>query len=215
MKFFLWYCAALLLGAMCWTGHAATITGQLAQDSNHIGIQISPTAQLWDNTANAKTITNLALTSNVVTLTTSAPHSYIVGQRVVVAALTGPTLFADCNGTFVITVVGSSTTFSYAFTHANITTGAATGTTTAYYLSPVPTGTTQITLVFPAKAYALVIIPTAATDATWSYTTSGGIGGLFPLFQNVGNQIPGVEGDVVYIQRTTTTPLAFLFACGK
>lgn len=186
----------------------------LTQDSQAKDIQLAATAQLWDGSALSKTANNLALTSNVVTITTSAAHGYAVGQRVTVT-LTGPTPFSDVNGTFVITVVGSSTTFSYAFMHANISTGAATGSTVAYQLSPTPTGTTQVTFVFPQGAFGMVIIPLDATDATMSYTTSGGIGGTFPLYQNVANFIAGTEGDTVYIQRTTTTKLAFLFAMGK
>ncbi len=203
----------LALVLLCASAHAATvtITGALAKDSNYNAIQVSPAAQLWDGTALAATISNVALTSNVVTVTTAAVHGYAVGQRVTVAAVTNTAI----NGTYVIASVPTTSTFTYALTHANITTGADTGTTTAYFLSPIPTGTTQITLVFPTKSYALIIIPTAATDATFSYTTSGGIGGTFPLFQNVSNLVPGIAGDTVYIQRTSTTPLAFIFAMGK
>lgn len=188
--------------------------GTLQRDANMQSVQVSPTSQLWDNTASAATITNLALTSNVVTIT--ATHNFAVGQRVTIALLTGPTLFADCNGTFVIASVSTTVSFTYAFTHANISTGAATGTATANYLSPVPTGTSQIALTFPAKAIALIIVPTVSvTDCTYSYTTSGGIGGTFHAFTGVSNVISGTGGDVVFIQRGTTTPLDFQFACTK
>ncbi len=191
------------------------LSTSMTRDSQLNAIQVSPTAQLWDGTALAATISNLALTSNVVTITTSATDNYAIGQRVTIAMATGPTLFADCNGTFVIASTPSGTTFTYAFTHADIVTGAATGTSTTYQLSPIPTGTNQQKFVFPTGSFALIIDPTAANDATMSYTTGGGIGGLFPLNQGTANVISGTEGDIVYIQRTTTTPLSFQFAMGK
>ena len=71
----------------------------------------------------AATISNVALTSNVVTVTTSAPHGFVAGQWVNVAAVTNTAI----NGTFPIASV-TSTTFTYALTHANIASGADTGT---------------------------------------------------------------------------------------
>lgn len=195
---------------------ARNLTASQIKDSNSQVIQQAPAAQLWDGLASSKSISNLVLTSNVATITTSAAHGYATGQRVVITLLTGPTNYADVSGTYVIASTPSSTTFTVAKTHANITTGAATGSTVAYNLSPIPTGTTEQTLVFPGGSFALVIIPTAnVTDCTFSYTSGGGIGGTFPLYANTANVICGVEGDTVYIQRTTTTPLAFQFAQGK
>jgi hypothetical protein len=68
------------------------------------------------------TITNKALTTNVATLTTSATHALIVGDRVVVTGVD-----ATFNGTYTVTAV-TGTTFSYAKTAANVVSGAATGT---------------------------------------------------------------------------------------
>lgn len=193
-------------------------TGALQVDSANHEIQSPCGYSLIDNTANAKAITTLALTSNVVTVTTAA-HSYVVGQQVTIALLTGPTLFADCNGSFIIATVPGGTTFTYALTHANIGSGAATGTTTAYMCSPMPTATTTIALVFPPKAIHLTVLPTAAGDAVLSKTSTGIItqtgtytnGGNFLLAQNVATGINGVEGDTVYVIRTTTTPIHFAF----
>lgn len=70
----------------------------------------------------AKTISNKALTSNVATLTTSAAHGYAVGYSVTVSGVGAP-----FDGTYTITAVPSSTTFSYAKTNANVTSAAATG----------------------------------------------------------------------------------------
>jgi hypothetical protein len=68
------------------------------------------------------TITNKALTSNVATLTTSAGHNYRAGDVVVVTGVD-----STFNGTYSITAVPTSTTFTYAKTNANISSAAATG----------------------------------------------------------------------------------------
>ena len=71
----------------------------------------------------SNTISNVALTTNVVTITTGTAHGFINGQTVAVAAVTNTAV----NGSFVITVV-DATNFTYALTHADILTGADTGT---------------------------------------------------------------------------------------
>jgi N4-gp56 family major capsid protein len=72
------------------------------------------------------TITNVALTSNVATITTAVAHGLGVGQVVTVAAVTATTL----NGTFTIASVPTTTTFTYALTATNVTSAADTGTVT-------------------------------------------------------------------------------------
>jgi hypothetical protein len=73
---------------------------------------------------NSKTISNVARTSNVVTITTSAAHSFAAGNTVVVTATTN----TGINGTFTIVDVPTTTTFTYVKTGTNITSGADTGT---------------------------------------------------------------------------------------
>jgi hypothetical protein len=70
-------------------------------------------------------VTNKALTSDVATLTTAVAHGLGVGQVVTVSGV--DSVF---NGTYAITVVGSTTTFSYAKVNANVGSIAATGTVT-------------------------------------------------------------------------------------
>ena len=70
-------------------------------------------------------VTNKELTSNVATLTTAVAHGLGVGQVVTVSGVD-----STFNGTYTITVVGSTTTFSYAKTATNVTSVAATGTVT-------------------------------------------------------------------------------------
>ena len=69
-----------------------------------------------------KTVSNKALTSNVATLTTSATHTYLAGDIVVVSGVD-----ATFNGTYNIIDVPTTTTFTYAKTAANVTSAAASG----------------------------------------------------------------------------------------
>jgi hypothetical protein len=73
----------------------------------------------------AATVNNKALTTNVATLTTAAVHGLTAGQVVVVAGVD-----ATFNGTWLIASVPTTTTFTYAVTHADVGTAAATGTAT-------------------------------------------------------------------------------------
>jgi hypothetical protein len=72
------------------------------------------------------TVTNKALTSNVATLTTSAAHGFAIGMEIVVAGVD-----ATFNGTYTISTVPTTTTFTYAKTATNVTSTAATGTVTS------------------------------------------------------------------------------------
>ena len=80
----------------------------------------------------SKTISNVARTSNVTTITTSAVHGYSEGDSVTVTAVTNTSV----NGTFTITTVPTTTTFTYANTGTNIISGADTGTVTFAYVTP-------------------------------------------------------------------------------
>jgi hypothetical protein len=70
-----------------------------------------------------RTISNVALTSNVVTITTSAAHGYLVNDSVTVTATTQTTV----NGTYIIASVPTSTTFTYAKTASDIPSTSDTG----------------------------------------------------------------------------------------
>ena len=70
-------------------------------------------------------VTNKVLVSNVATLTTAAPHTYLVGDWVVVTDVD-----ATFNGTYQITVA-SGTDFSFAKTAANVTSTAVSPTGSA------------------------------------------------------------------------------------
>lgn len=68
-------------------------------------------------------VTNKALTSNVATITTSTAHGLTTGDSVVVSI--GDTTF---DGTYTVASTPTTTTFTYAKTHANVTSASATGT---------------------------------------------------------------------------------------
>jgi N4-gp56 family major capsid protein len=74
----------------------------------------------------ARTITTVALTSNVATVTTSTNHGFDVGDVVVVDASN-----AVFDGEFTVASVPTATTFTYAKTNANVSSEANTGTVTA------------------------------------------------------------------------------------
>jgi hypothetical protein len=70
-----------------------------------------------------------ARSGTTATITTSAEHSVAVGDSVTIALATGPTGFAALNGTWTVTTVPSTTTFTFTtVTSGTITSGAATGT---------------------------------------------------------------------------------------
>lgn len=69
-----------------------------------------------DNGITRATLITRARTSNVTTLTTTGAHGFQVGEQVKVTGLADATM----NGTFIITAVPSTTTFSYANAGANV-----------------------------------------------------------------------------------------------
>ena len=75
-------------------------------------------------------ISNKALTSNVATLTTSAAHGLCTGMEIVITGVD-----ATFNGTYTITGVPTTTTFTYAKTAADVASAA---------VSPVGTGVAEV-----------------------------------------------------------------------
>lgn len=73
----------------------------------------------------AATVSNKALTTNVATITTSAPHGFVTGQTVRVNSVD-----ATFDGVFPITGTPLTTTFTYALVHADVVSAAASGTAT-------------------------------------------------------------------------------------
>jgi hypothetical protein len=104
-----------------WTQSGNTYDGVLLHDDGDID-KVFPII--------TASVTNKALTSNVATLTTAAAHGFAVGFEVVVTGVD-----ATFNGTYTITTVPTSVTFTYAKTAANVVSAA---------VSPAGTATSEI-----------------------------------------------------------------------
>lgn len=133
------------------------------------------------------TLSNVALTSNVVTLTTAADHGFLVGESVVIAALVNgsgsASADASVNGTYTITAVPSSTTFRFAKTASNITT------------HTVSAGTATVTKVANASNSGLVV---AQGTATGTSTTKGSsVNFTVERYQDAST--PGIAGSSGYV----------------
>jgi hypothetical protein len=72
-------------------------------------------------------VSNKALTSNVATLTTSSAHGFAVGMEITVSGVD-----STFNGTYTISTVPTTTTFTYAKTASNVASQAATGSVYSY-----------------------------------------------------------------------------------
>jgi hypothetical protein len=72
----------------------------------------------------SKSISNVARTNNIVTVTTSTTHGFSAGSNVVVTATTNTSI----NGTYTIVDVPTTSTFTYVKSGTNIASGADTGT---------------------------------------------------------------------------------------
>ena len=80
-------------------------------------------AQLNNPFSAALTVSNKALTSNVATITTSAAHGLFVGDTVKITSVD-----STFNGTWTITTVPTTTTFTFARTASNVTSASSSGT---------------------------------------------------------------------------------------
>jgi uncharacterized repeat protein (TIGR02543 family) len=109
-------------------------------------------------------ITTRSLTSNVVTLTTSSAHGFVVGMTVSVINIS-----SVFNGSYTITSVPTTTTFTYAKTNANVASASVT-----------PLGRATITAL---TVYAQFV----GITYTISYNGNGNTGGTVPSTGSVQN----------------------------
>ena len=110
---------------------AVRVAGSVSGDVRVAAVRVRPgTGTL--------SISNVALTTNVATITLSAAHTMLVGEIVTVGC-SNPLV----NGTFAIKAV-TSTTFTYDSVQSNITSAAATGTVTNGVAAPVGTNTVAL-----------------------------------------------------------------------
>jgi len=114
-------------------------------------------------TASAVTpaISNVALTSNVATITTAAAHGFAVGDLVTVAPVTATTLAATL---VAIATVPTATTFTYAKTTGNVSSAADTGTAKVpARFSTIKTQSTAAGAASVATTATITITPYAAS----------------------------------------------------
>jgi hypothetical protein len=107
--------------------------GTVAAPATQHYMQGAETSLQFTDSGTPWTITNVALTTNVATITAPG-HNFGVGDSVTVNSSN-----AIFNGTFTITAV-TTNTFSYALTHADVGTVSATGTATSVSSLYVVTG---------------------------------------------------------------------------
>ncbi len=94
------------------------------------------------------------LTSSIASLTTNIAHGAKVGDRVVVSGSPNSIL----NGSFIVSSVSSSATFSYPRTSSNITPAATTSTTITVFSAPIGQAVT-----FKGKAGGIVTLTVGST----------------------------------------------------
>jgi len=109
------------LRSIKWAQNSNTYEGVLNHDEFDVD-KVFPTITV--------SINNKALTSNVATLTTTAAHGLCVGMEITITSVD-----ATFNGTYTITGVPTTTTFTYAKTASDVTSTA---------VSPVGTGVTNV-----------------------------------------------------------------------
>ena len=111
--------------AVTFLGSLSSAITTASQLTNFIAINYPTVSRykVYDLTqAKENDIVNAVLATDVVTLTTRYVHNFSVGDSVLVSGMAN----AVYNGTYTITVVPTTTTFSYAKTNANITTAVTT-----------------------------------------------------------------------------------------
>jgi Baseplate J-like protein len=134
-------------------------------------------------------ITNVALTSNVATLTTSTTHNLTVGQTVLVNGVvgTGLTIF---NGTYVVTSTPTSTTFTYALIAANVTSTAVSGAiAAALTVNNIVCAVNEIPTISELSAAGASLITSTSLSTFLSNIQSNTLNGMGTVFINASGGI--------------------------
>ncbi len=134
------------LRSIKWTASSNTYKGVLLHDEYDVD-KVFPAITV--------SISNKALTSNVATLTTSAAHGLSVGMQIVITSVD-----ATFNGTYTITGVPTTTTFTYAKTASNVTSAA---------VSPVGTGVAELVHFVDYNSGADLPVYAICDDGTFAY----------------------------------------------
>lgn len=143
----------------------------------------TPTAPVGNATeAGAFSLSSIQRASNVVTVTTTKAHGYVNGRSVTIAGVST----SSFNGTFTITSVPSTTTFTYAQTASDAGPVANSGTVR---LTNVPQGNRAVfvtperhVVLLGANGVARRVAWSSREDATdWNYTSSTNTAGYLEL----------------------------------
>ena len=151
-------------------------------------------------------ISNKALTSNVATLTTPTPHGLTVGMTITITGVD-----ATFNGTYRITTVPTTTTFTYAKVASNVTSTA---------VSPVGAGVTDPVIHYidylagtDAKVYAIC---DDGVNAYWITNTPQGGNQRLTMFKKplsgdsvTGSSNPTATGDVTQMFASSTIEIQY------
>jgi hypothetical protein len=147
-------------------------------------------------------ISNKARTTTVATLTTNAVHSFVVGMEVTISGVGSP-----FDGTFTITTVPTTTSFTY--------TTATSGTIASTAVSPVGSASSSITHFIDYNAGSAEPVYAICDDGTYVYWVTNHIGGgvnklhMFkkPLTGNssTGATIPSLTGDITLMFDSNNT----------
>jgi hypothetical protein len=155
------------------------------------------------------TISNVAVTTNVATITTSSAHNFVAGNSIIITNLTNSVL----NGTYTISSTPTSTTFTFSKTTTDIASVADVGTATQNTLISVQewqdnTGTTGASVVnVPGRAGIFAI--RAGTSST--YVENGVNTSNFPYIKSSTNGISLETNDLStgYADITLITNIAY------
>jgi YVTN family beta-propeller protein len=151
------------------SGSGGTTTVSVAVNPPGAILQLNQTLQLSATVSGAPNLTIAAgngavRTNNVVTITTTVPHGFAVGQIVTLNGVTDSSFL----GTFGITAVPSPTTFTFSQTAANATSGGGTIPHTAvkWQVNGTEGGTASAGLISTNGLYTAPAILIPATTAT-------------------------------------------------
>ena len=142
-------------------------------------------------------VSNKALTSNVATLTTSAAHGFSVGMEVVITGVD-----ATFNGTYTITTVPTTTTFTYAKTASNVTSAA---------VSPVGSAESSITHFIDYNSGSAEPVYGICDDGTFAYWVTNSVQGGATKLHMYKKPLTGTASDtsdvstMFYVTGTTVT----------
>lgn len=191
------------------------VTNTLLQDANNREVQNPNGFTGRDATALTLTISNVALTSNVATITVASTTGLSVNQYVRITLNSADSDYAatsDLEGTYKVASIPGGTSFTFAKTHANISSAAITGTAVlgdainTGQISPIASDTTEVALTFPGAtgtraAGVTLTFWLPSNSGTVREVSGGATGWVVPVLAAQIFRINGKPGDVVYIGR--------------